>query len=83
VSWNQGLAISMISVEVDLAILELLARDDRLAVDRIADSLGAPQNVVASAMRRLARQGFVRRVGATGWALTDAGRDEVRHWRIA
>lgn len=73
----------MISVEVDLAILELLARDDRLAVDRIADSLGAPQNVVAGAMRRLAQQGFVRRVGATGWALTDAGRDEVRHWRIA
>lgn len=73
----------MICVEVDLGILELLARDDRLAVDRIADSLGAPQHVVARAMRRLEQQGFVRRVGATGWALTDAGRDEVRHWRIA
>jgi hypothetical protein len=26
---------------------------------------------------------LIRRVGATDWALTDAGRDEVRHWRIA
>jgi repressor of nif and glnA expression len=75
------------SLSVELAILELLAQHDRLAVDlavdRIADELSEPQRAVGDALRLLAQQGFVRRVGATGWALTEAGREEVRQWGVA
>jgi predicted transcriptional regulator len=61
VSWNLGLAISTISVAVELAILEALARHDRLAVERIADVVGAPRRAVASGVRLLAEQGMIRR----------------------
>jgi DNA-binding IclR family transcriptional regulator len=68
---------------VELAILELLAEYGPLAVDRIADSLNEPEREVGACMWLLAHRGFVRRVGATCWRLTDAGRDEARHWLIA
>ncbi len=68
-----GLAISTISVGVELAILELLARHDRLAVDRIADAVGASQRAVASGIRQLAEQGLIRRVGETDWRLRTPG----------
>jgi hypothetical protein len=62
------------SPSVELAILELLGRHDRLAVERIGEVVGAPQCAVAIDIRALAEQGLIRRVGATGWTLTDAER---------
>ena len=73
---------------MELAILELLDEHGQLSVDRIAGALSEPLDSVRVAVALLQREMLVDPIGETdgdgqSWALTDAGRNEVRRWRVA